>query len=298
MLEGLCGTRKFDETKDNEVHRMDRQKLTTTILIILEAGLLCAVLVCGVLFNATGSTRKPVSNKQSEQTADGDETSSGQSTEGDTEGAAGDSAGNSEAEGNWFASEERETFSAAVEQKLAAMTTEQKVAQLFLTSPEALTGVDRVTISGNGTRDALAQYPVGGLIYSQTNFIGLEQAEALISGAQGHSDTAIGLPLFILISEDASLYADFATLSLTAQESGALVMELGGTPALSDGIQTCTYTNSLEVVEAIKDGMNMVYAPTNFTEIYGAVLTAVNDGTISQVRLENAVGRVLTEKLQ
>ena len=276
---------------------MDRQKITSSILIILEAGLLCAVLVFSLFFNTANNAKKPAGDKQTEQTADGDTT---ENTEDDansnTEGA-GDSEGNGQ-EGGWFASETRETFSAEVEAKLASMTTEQKVAQLFLTKPETLTGVDRVTISGNGTRDALREYPVGGLIYSQTNFIGLEQAEALIGGAQGHSDTAIGLPLFILINEDAPLYVDFATLSLTAQERGSLAMELGDAPAISAGIQTCTYTNSLEVVAAIKDGMNMIYAPDNFTELYGAVLTAVNEGTISQVRLENAVGKVLTEKMQ
>lgn len=274
---------------------MDRQKITSTILIILEAGLLCAVLIFSVFFNTANNVKQPSGDKQSEQTANGDGTENTQSTENDE---AEGNATNSEAEGNWFASETRETFSAEVEAKLTSMTTEQKVAQLFLTTPEALTGVDRVTISGNGTRDALREYPVGGLIYSQTNFIGLEQAEALIGGAQGHSDTAIGLPLFILINEDAPLYVDFATLSLTAQDRGSLAMEISDAPALTDGIQTCTYTNSLEVVAAIKGGINMVYAPDNFAELYGAVLEAVNDGTISQVRLENAVGSVLTEKMQ
>lgn len=274
---------------------MDRQKITSTILIILEAGLLCAVLIFSVFFNTANNVKQPSGDKQSEQTTNGDGTENTQSTENDE---AEGNATNSESEGNWFASETRETFSAEVEAKLTSMTTEQKVAQLFLTTPEALTGVDRVTISGNGTRDALREYPVGGLIYSQTNFIGLEQAEALIGGAQGHSDTAIGLPLFILINEDAPLYVDFATLSLTAQDRGSLAMEISDAPALTDGIQTCTYTNSLEVVAAIKGGMNMVYAPDNFAELYGAVLEAVNDGTISQVRLENAVGRVLTEKME
>lgn len=269
---------------------MDRQKLTTTILIILEAGLLCAVLVCCVLFNTGSSTKKPVG--QGEQIASGD-TEDIQVTEEETEDTT-----NSGSNGGWFASEEREVFSDAVEQKLASMTTEQKVAQLFLTTPEALTGVDRVTISGNGTRDALAQYPVGGLIYSQTNFIGNEQATDLVEGAQSYSDAAIGLPLFIMIGEDAENYQSFATLSMEQQDRGALITEISDAPAIADGIQACTYTNSVEVVAAIKGGMDMVYAPDNFIEMYGAVLEAVNDGTISQVRLENAVGRVLSEKME
>jgi len=275
---------------------MDRQKLSTTILIILEAGLLCAVLVFGMFSNASESIKKHFDDKQSEQTADGDTediSSSEDLVPEDTE-----SSQSTEGEGNGVDSEIRETFSDAVEQKLASMTTEEKVAQLFLISPESLTGVDRVTISGNGTKDALNQYPVGGFIYSQKNFMGQSQASTLIQGAQRYAEERIGVPLFILINEDAPDYVSLATLSLTPQEKGSLAMEVGGTPAIQTGIQTCTYTNSLEIIAAIIGGMDMIYAPDDFMEIYGVVLTAVNDGTISQVRLENAVGKVLTEKMQ
>ena len=273
---------------------MDRQKVITTILIVFEALLLGIVLILCVFFGNADSAKKPGNDKQSEQQLGVGETEESEAdTEEDTANAGTPNDG-----GNWFSSEERQTFSEAVEEKLSTMTTEQKVAQLFLTSPEALTGVDRVTISGNGTRDALKEYSVGGLIYAQTNFLGTEQATSLIEGAQGHSNTAIGLPLFILIKEDAEAYQSFATLSLTTQTKGALAKELSDVPALAEGIQTSTYTKSAEIVAAIKGGMDMIYAPDNFKEIYQAVLEAVNEGTISQTRLENAVGRVLTEKME
>ena len=254
------------------------------------------MLIFSVFFNAT-SEKKPSGEgqmvQQSEHTEQKDDSTD------DSANQAGEGAENSKApQGGWFTSEEREAFSEEVEAKLASMTMAQKVAQLFITTPEELTGVDRVTISGNGTRDALANYPVAGLIYSQKNFISYEQAEELIGGAQGHCETSVGLPLFILINEDANLFTRYATLSLTMQERDAIAMEVGDAPAIATGIQTSTYTNSLEVVAAIKGGMNMIYAPNNFTELYGAVLEAVNNGTITQVRLENAVGKVLTEKLQ
>lgn len=266
---------------------MDRNKITSTILITLEVGVLCVVLIFCVFFNNAGS------DKQNEQVAQGNKnTESSEVLDTETEAESTESE-----QGGWFSSEEREVFSADVEEILSSMTMEQKVVQLFLTTPEELTGVERVTISGNGTRDALRNYPVAGLIYSQKNFIGFEQAETLIAGAQGYSDAAIGVPLFILINEDASLYTDFATLSLTEQERDVIAMEIGEDPALTNGIQTCTYKRSLEVVAAIKGGMNMIYAPNNFMEFYDAVLEAVNNGTITQVRLENAVGKILTEKL-
>ena len=267
---------------------MDRQKITSTMLIVLEAILLIAVLVGSILFNNTNGGQQP---------SGGNSVVLGGSEDSEEETSTDDSQGNSESNGGWFSDEVRETFSAEVEEILAAMTTEQKVAQLFLTTPEELTGVDRVTISGNGTRDALNTYPVAGFIYAQKNFVSMEQANELINGAQGYSIASVGAPLFVMIREDAAFYAGLATLNLTAQEKGALAMEIG-TPSVAEGIQTCTYTNTLEIVAAVKSGMNMIYAPDNFKEIYGAVLDAVRNGTITQLRLENAVGKVLTEKLQ
>ena len=75
-------------------------------------------------------------------------------------------------------------FSAEIETVLAQMSVEEKVAQLFMISPETLTGLERVTIAGEATSNALMQYPVGGLIYGRQNLMGLVQMGDLIRGAQ------------------------------------------------------------------------------------------------------------------
>lgn len=251
---------------------MDRQKIISSILIATEVVLLCVVLVLGVFAGVGKSDKNPSGDKESEQLASGTEDTQADATEED-----------------WFGtSEKRETFSDVVEQKLASMTMEQKVAQLFLVSPEALTGVSPVTISGDGTKTALQKYPVGGMIYSEINFTGVEQARSLVSGAQRYSNDIIGLPLFVLVQEAAADYANHATVQLAEQDEKVMI----------NAIWVCTYTNSLEIIAAIEDGANMIYTPENFVEIYEAVFGAVKDGTITQVRLENAVGTVLTEKLQ
>lgn len=251
---------------------MDRQKIISSILLVVEVGLLCVVLAFSVLSRVNEDGGSSSENKSSEQISSGTEDIQDTTTE-----------------ENWFGeSEKRKVFSDAVEKKIASMTTEQKVAQLFLVSPEILTGVSPVTVSGNGTKTALEKYPVGGIVYSSINFTGVEQGNNLISGVQRYSDAIIGLPLFILIQEEASDYENHATIQLTEQDG----------KVMANSIWVCTYSNGLEVVAAIEDGANMVYALENFVEIYEAVLGAVNDGTITKVRLENAVGVVLTEKLQ
>lgn len=56
-----------------------------------------------------------------------------------------------------------------VQQKLESMTLEQKVAQLFLVTPEQLTGVSQAVVAGSATQRALEDIPVGGLCYFAQN---------------------------------------------------------------------------------------------------------------------------------
>lgn len=96
-----------------------------------------------------------------------------------------------------------QNFSAEVEEALAAMTLEEKAAQLFLTTPESLTQSEQVNIAGAGTRNAINEYPVGGLIYSGINYQGREQAGNLMFNAEEISYERIGLYLFLAVRMEA-----------------------------------------------------------------------------------------------
>ena len=47
---------------------------------------------------------------------------------------------------------------------LAGMTLREKICQMFVVYPSAITGVSKVTSAGEGTRQALEEWPVGGLL--------------------------------------------------------------------------------------------------------------------------------------
>ena len=64
---------------------------------------------------------------------------------------------------------EEELFEEAVANYVASMTLEDKVAGMFIVTPEELTGVPTVTVAGDGTKEALSKYPVGGIVYSAKN---------------------------------------------------------------------------------------------------------------------------------
>ncbi|HPY99981.1 MAG TPA: glycoside hydrolase family 3 N-terminal domain-containing protein [Clostridiales bacterium] len=107
------------------------------------------------------------------------------------------------------AKEEREASAAAAEAKMDAldhyiadMTLEEKIAQMFLVTPETLTDSAVVTSSGDQVRTALSKYPVGGLLYRSTNMTSEEQTKEMLSSAQKIMTTLSKTPLFLAVTEE------------------------------------------------------------------------------------------------
>ena len=78
------------------------------------------------------------------------------------------------------------------------MTLEEKVYQLFVVTPEALTGVNTATVAGEATRDAIARQPVGGVIYFAKNLVDRAQAVELLANTQSYSE----IPLLLGVDEE------------------------------------------------------------------------------------------------
>ncbi len=94
------------------------------------------------------------------------------------------------------------TIDAQVDQKLGSMTLEQKVAQMFIVTPEALTGADLVTAAGDLTRIAIDDRPVGGVIYMAPNLEDAEQTTEMLKNTQEYAKNAIDLPMFLCVDEE------------------------------------------------------------------------------------------------
>lgn len=68
---------------------------------------------------------------------------------------------------------------------ISAMPIEDKVAQMFIVTPEQLTGASKVTQAGEKTQEMLKQYPVGGFVYFGDNLVDKEQTMNMISTTAG-----------------------------------------------------------------------------------------------------------------
>ena len=433
---------------------MNIQKSGVNLLLVMESAVLILALVIALLSGAKGAIRDNTGDIEDTQIAGGSETedSSDVSSE---EGTSSEDIGTEPDAGRWYVPEGyvdvRVTFSAAVEQKLSQMTTEQKVAQLFVVTPEALTGYDKVTAFGNASKQALNKYQVGGLVYNTLNFQNKDQVIGLTGKAKDYALQQFGIPLLTAIEEeggangsplattialdrissaselgnqglaaveqatkvraeyvkqygfntllatigdvspaldtayrlrtygtDANLVASMITADVKATkaagiwsalkyfpgkasatangagvlassatmaelsqgslityqsgiDAGADMVMIGNvivesitgdanipcslsnkavgllresmgftgviiTESFADNAFVAAYGAEKACVEALQAGVDMIYMPADFVAAYNAVLEAVNNGTISADRLNNAVGRVLTAK--
>ena len=95
---------------------------------------------------------------------------------------------------------------AAVSEKtediLSNMPLRDKVAQLFVTTPDALTGAAGATAAGSATEEAFSNWPVGGIIYMEPNIQTWDQTSQLLSSMQEISLKRTGLPVFLAVDEE------------------------------------------------------------------------------------------------
>lgn len=88
---------------------------------------------------------------------------------------------------------------------LNKLSTEQQVAQLFFVTPESLVAgrhEGTVTGAGDATREALAERPVGGIIYFQQNLLDASQTKTMLDETKRYALEACGIPILLDVDEE------------------------------------------------------------------------------------------------
>lgn len=98
-------------------------------------------------------------------------------------------------------------FIAQADRKMDSMSLEEKIAQLFIITPEALTGVGNVTASGEATKAAYDTYPVGGIIYFDDNIYTEVQLKEMLQKMKEISQSRSGMPAFLSVDEEGGTVA-------------------------------------------------------------------------------------------
>ncbi len=89
-------------------------------------------------------------------------------------------------------------YTTLAQEYLDTMTEDEKIYQMLVVTPEALTGVDVATVAGDATKEAIETYPVGGIVYSADNFEDEKQTTELIKNSQSYAKT----PMLIGVCEE------------------------------------------------------------------------------------------------
>lgn len=92
-------------------------------------------------------------------------------------------------------------FSDDVNAKIQSMSVEQKVCQLFITRPEEITGVSQFTQAGAKTKQAMSQYPLGGFVFSDSNFKATAANKNMMANIQKYANEQQGLNMFLAVSK-------------------------------------------------------------------------------------------------
>ncbi|MBQ8956279.1 MAG: hypothetical protein IJ075_04855 [Lachnospiraceae bacterium] len=97
-----------------------------------------------------------------------------------------------------------------IESIISNLDMEEKVAQLFIVTPEEITGMTTVTRAGDTTKDALTLYPVGGLIYFAQNFEDPDQTKEMLANTTQYITDACGIAPFLATDEEGGRVARLA----------------------------------------------------------------------------------------
>ena len=130
---------------------------------------------------------------------------------------------------------EEDLLNEIVESCISEMSLEDRVAGLFMVTPEALTGVDRAVKAGDGTKEALEKYPVGGLIYFKQNIQSKDQITEMLANTTSMSK----YPIFLAVDEEGDSVARVAdALGLEKIDSCADIGETGDANNAYEAYQT------------------------------------------------------------
>lgn len=134
---------------------------------------------------------------------------------------------------------------------IEAMPLEDKVAALFIVTPESITGVSTAVRAGDGTREALEKYPVGGLVYSAKNIKSEEQFKEMLDNTELYTM----YPIFLAVREEGGSAATLAGEGIGTKVDSAGKLGQTGDP---DAVYQAGITLGANLADL---GLNLNFAP-------------------------------------
>ena len=154
--------------------------------------------------------------------------------------------------------------------RIEVMSLEDKVAGLFIVTPEAITKVNNAVRAGESTRQALAQYAVGGLIYFGNNIQSENQLKEMLENTKEYAK----YPLFLGVDEEGGSVARIASAGLGPAVDGAGAIGAAGEAANA-------YQAGVTIGASLAGlGFNLDFAPVaDLANVEGSVMAGRSYGS-------------------
>lgn len=146
-----------------------------------------------------------------------------------------------------------------IDEIIAQMPLEDKVAQLFIVTPEVVCGYTDYTMTATDDTyvSRFNEIPVGGIIMMGANLIGEDQTKEMIASIQTQSMERTGLPVFLCVDEEGGTVARISgsgNFDVPVTEDMRIVGENGDVARAEEiGVTMGTYLKDL--------GFNVDFAP-------------------------------------
>ena len=255
---GRLEEQDFDEKRLARRNRRKRSQLFAFIILIVAIVLIAAGILAAVFYGS----RFVKTRTETEEAAD-------EAVSEETQDIAIETPSENEPED--LEMNENDVMNEVVGGIIGEMSLEDKVAGLFMVNPEQLTGVATVVKAGSSTRDALAQYAVGGIVYSAKNLKQTDQTSEMLKATSEMSK----YPLFIATREEGT-------------QDSVVTASIGGIDTIDVNSSDSAYNMGAGIASALfAYGFNFDIAPNlDITENghYGIDPDVAKDLTAAMVR--------------
>ncbi len=184
---------------------------------------------------------------------------------------------------------------------LRTMSTEAKISQLLIITPEELTDFSLTVQAGETTKNKLLQYPVCGIIYTDKNFEVPDQMELMLNNTKLYTK----YPMFLAIDEAGlvpihNLNMDTKELGLNVEVLEEKLYFILGDEKREIGtdLNVVFCNEQTDVVESIVNGGDILFIQSGFNKIYDKLVLAVKNNEITEELLNQRILNTLVYKIE
>ncbi len=187
-----------------------------------------------------------------------------------------------------------------VDSYMETMNIEAKAGQLFLITPEELTGIGIAVQAGETTKTMIKKYGVGGIVLSEQNFEVIDQMKLMVSNIKVYST----YPIFMAMDESGAVRItntnntlEEVGFNMALVETELYLLTEEGNESVNQELNIVDLEEG-SVLELLQGEADMIMVYDGFESAYNTVVNAVRSGELEETELDEKVRKILRYKVE